>query len=241
MRLDQFLVFKELCETRNKAAWMIQKGFVKVNGSVINQKSLKIADDDEIEIIQDQRVYVSLGGYKLEKALKKLNFDLSDKIALDVGASTGGFTDCALQHGAKKVIALDVGQNQLHHSLQSDDRVLSLENTDIRNFVPEDHGFKTFEFIMIDVSFISLTKILPILSPLLDADGYLFALFKPQFEQSERVKFKKGIIKSEELRNHTLNEIKKFLIANEFQLHGVVETDVDKKQKNVEYMLLISK
>src|SRR5688572_31937506 len=130
IRLDQHLVDQGKAESRNKAVWMIEQGWVMVNGKVQTQKSLKIHLNDQIEIKPDKRIYVSQGGYKLEKAIKEFKLDFSNKNILDIGASTGGFVDCALQHGANKVVALDIGEGQLHKSLIGNEKVFSLEKAD---------------------------------------------------------------------------------------------------------------
>lgn len=239
LRLDQVLVKKGLCETRNKAVWTIEQGWVKVNGKVCLQKSLPVSPEDEIIIETDRRIYVSQGGYKLEKALQDFHIDLTESTILDIGASTGGFTDCALQHGAKTVVAIDIGEGQLHHSLQKNKNVFSFEKVDIRTVSPEDLPISCFDFILVDVSFISLEFVFPYLKKFLSPKGKVIALLKPQFEQVERRKYKNGIIKSEKVRLNAITKIQQHILNNGFVVEQFTQTDADGKEKNIEYLLLL--
>jgi 23S rRNA (cytidine1920-2'-O)/16S rRNA (cytidine1409-2'-O)-methyltransferase len=181
LRLDQWLVAHGYAETRSRAQWLIDTGLVWVRGQPCHKPSLVIADASQVEVRGDGLRYVSRGGLKLERALQAFGVHAAGVIALDIGASTGGFTDCLLQHGARRVYALDVGTRQLASRLREDSRVISLEGRNIRTFraaeLPE-----AVELITIDVAFISLVHVLPLLPPFLGRRGRVVALVKPQFE-----------------------------------------------------------
>jgi len=240
IRLDQRLVDMSLAETRTKAVWMIEQGWVKVNGKICTQKSLKINLNNRIEIVKDKRFYVSQGGYKLEKALQHFKIDVTGFSVLDIGASTGGFTDCVLQHGAKMVVAIDIGEGQLHHSLQNHPQVSSLEKTDIRNIDPGELTINKFDLIVIDVSFMSLELVFPHLHKFQKKDTIILALLKPQFEQKERRKYKNGIIKTEKVRMEAILKVEEHIVQNGYIIQGMIPTDADGKEKNIEYILMLS-
>ena len=190
MRLDIYLVEKKYFESRNKAKNEIEAGNVIVNGKKILKGSFEVSDSDEIKITGDICPYVSRGGYKLESAIKSFNLDFKDKVVLDIGSSTGGFTDCALQNGAKQIFALDVGSSQLHEKLRNDSRVVVLENTNILDYTPS----TKLDILVMDVSFVSIEYLLPKLSELIDDNNYLMCLIKPQFEVG-KIHLKNGIVK----------------------------------------------
>ena len=182
-RLDLILVERELFETREKAKREIMAGNVIVNEQVETKAGTMFMDNDKLKIrIKDKLKYVSRGGLKLEKAIKTWDLDFKDKLVLDIGASTGGFTDCALQNGAKYVYSVDVGKNQLDWKLRNDERVLSLEEMHIKDLKQEDINNEKVNFIVIDVSFISLTKVIPYFKKFLAKTGKIVMLVKPQFE-----------------------------------------------------------
>ena len=185
-RLDVLLVKLGYYETRNKAQNAIESNDIKVNGNIINTSSYKVNEDCKIEVISNSLPYVSRGGLKLEKALKVFEIDLKNKIILDIGASTGGFTDCSLQNGAEKVYALDVGENQLHESLRTNNKVVSLEKTNFRTIDIEEYKKYQIDVIVVDVSFISLSYIFENASKIIDKDKIVIALIKPQFETSKK-------------------------------------------------------
>lgn len=239
IRLDQYLVKSGMAETRNKAVWMIEQGWVTVNGKRCDQKSLKISEGDEIILKPTKRIYVSQGGYKMEKAIAEFGLEFTGKNILDVGASTGGFTDCALQHGAASVTAIDIGEKQIHPSLKEHPQVVSLEKTDIRNIEPADLKIQSFDFILVDVSFISLEFVFPFLHKFLSSDGKIIALLKPQFEQVERRKYKNGIIKSEKVRLSAIEKVQEHILNNGYEVEKLTSTDADGKEKNIEYLLLL--
>ena len=178
MRLDVYLSEKNLTKSRAAAAALIKAGAVSVNGNIVEKSAFEVGENDDVKIVGETLKYVGRGGLKLEKALEIGKIDLSGKTCLDIGASTGGFTDCMLQNGAKTVYAVDVGTNQLDEKLRKDARVVSLENTDIRDFFLN----SDVDFIGADVSFISLKLVLPHIFRLLKKDGKAVVLVKPQFE-----------------------------------------------------------
>ena len=190
MRLDLYLVDNNYFESRNKAKMEIEAGNVFVNDKKILKGSFDVTDNDIIKISEDICPYVSRGGYKLESAIKSFNLSFKDKTILDIGSSTGGFTDCALQNGAKLVYALDVGTSQLHEKLREDNRVIILENTNILDYDPD----IKFDILVMDVSFVSIEYLLPKLSELIDDNNYLMCLIKPQFEVG-KIHMKNGIVK----------------------------------------------
>jgi 23S rRNA (cytidine1920-2'-O)/16S rRNA (cytidine1409-2'-O)-methyltransferase len=181
LRLDQWLVAHGHAETRSRAQWLIETGLVWVHGQLCRKASLVVADTSQIEIHGDGLLYVSRGGLKLERALWAFRVNVAGRVALDIGASTGGFTDCLLQHGAQRVYALDVGTGQLAAVLRDDPRVISLEGRNVRTFQAAELP-DAVELITVDVAFISLVHVLPLLPPFLGLHGRVVALVKPQFE-----------------------------------------------------------
>jgi len=182
MRLDQFLVSKNFVESREKAKRLIKEGKIKINDKICLKPSYQVKPEDKIEIKENLK-FVSRGGEKLLFALKEFNISPLNKICLDIGASTGGFVDCLIKNGAKKVYAIDIGTNQLHPCLRNNRRVISLEKTDIRKF----EANKKFDLITVDLSFISLKLFLKKIKNLLSQKGDLILLFKPQFEVGKNI------------------------------------------------------
>lgn len=239
MRLDVYLAEKRLCKSRAAAQCLINIGGVVVNGKTAVKNSLEVTDADEISIIEIKLPkYVGRGGQKLEHALELWSVDLNGKLCIDVGASTGGFTDCMLQNGAARVFAVDVGRDQLHEKLRSDSRVVSLEQTDIRDF---SLSGKLADFIGADVSFISLKAILPHVYRLLKTGGMAVALIKPQFEAGRKNLNKKGIVRSESARLKSVVEIKEFAAQCGFELIGTEQSPITGGDGNVEYLLALKK
>lgn len=236
MRLDQFLLRENFFDSREKARQAIVAGGVQVNGALACKPAQEVTPQDLIEVERSVIRYVSRGGIKLERAIVEFNLIFENKTVLDVGASTGGFTDCALQHGAARVIAVDVGKNQLHESLRKNPNVVSLEETDIRTLSAEQAGRKTVDFIVADVSFISAKKVLLPMKNFLSPGGEMLLLVKPQFEQQEKKQFKGGIIKDEINRRSALEEVVKEAKRHGFQLHGVTETAAGGSRQNIEYL-----
>ena len=210
-RLDIVLTQLRLAKSRTSAQEMIKEGSVSVNGRVITKASEKVDSDiDSIAVSEHSSVekYVGRGGFKLETAINQYGIDLNEKICLDIGASTGGFTDCMLKNGAKKVFAVDVGTNQLAESLRNDNRVISLEKLDIRKADKE--VYEKVDFISIDVSFISLKNILPELKRFSSDNAYCVALIKPQYENGKVKNGKNGVIKDPKVHKRIVDDIRLF-------------------------------
>ena len=230
MRLDKFLFENGYTESRSKAVEMIKRGLVKVEGKVVSKPSLDIGNQD-VEILEGLK-YVSRAGEKLEAALNGFGISVEKKVCLDVGASTGGFVQCLLSNGAKLVYAVDVGKGQLHESLKSDSRVVSFEETDIRNFDCD----ILFDFASIDVSFISLRLVLPKVFELVKIGGSVVALFKPQFEVGKD-NVKKGIVRREKIVDKVMKEFIEFSRHLGFEFRGSLKSPIKGKQGNQEYLL----
>lgn len=231
MRLDKKLLEDGFFKTRNKASDAISKGLVSVNGKVILKASFNV--EDEIIVIDDSAYkYISRGGYKLEKAISFFNLDFTNKVVVDIGSSTGGFTDCALKSGAKKVFSIDVGTDQLDESLRNDKRVISLENT---NFLNVSDSFENDYFVM-DVSFISITKLLPKIKEMLE-NRKLVTLIKPQFEAG-KISFKNGILNDRKQHELIIKEILDFSKEIGLVLRGITYSPIKGKNGNIEYLAL---
>ena len=215
-RVDVLLVEQGLFETREKAKRAIMAGIVYSNETRLDKPGEKVPTDSILTVKGKALPYVSRGGLKLEKALKVFDLDIKDKILLDIGASTGGFTDCALQNGAKMSYALDVGYNQLAWKLRQDERVIVMERTNFRYVTPTDLAGNMPNFASIDVSFISLKLILPVLKTLLVSGSHVVALVKPQFEAGREQVGKKGIVRDPKIHEIVLNKIIEFSLANRF-------------------------
>ena len=231
MRADKF--FAEKFGSRTKSAEAIEKGLVLVNGKVIKAKS-EIKETDEITFIQAKESFVSNGGYKLDRAIKSFNFDCKNKIFVDIGASTGGFTDCLLQNHAKMVYTVDVGESLLHESLLGDQRIVQMENTNARYLKKEDFSEK-IEGVVTDVSFISLRLIFPVIKEILCEEGSAFVLIKPQFECEKKHIGKSGIV-TPSAHAGIVEKVLGYLTDNGLYAHGIVNAPV-RKGKNIEYIL----
>lgn len=242
MRLDVYLTEKRICRSRSAAQQLINLGGVTVNGKTAVKNSLEVADTDEVKIVELMLPkYVGRGGRKLERALELWNIELGGKTCLDIGSSTGGFTDCMLQYGAAGVFAVDVGSGQLDGKLRADGRVISLENTDIRDFTFDNYDISAAEFIGTDVSFISLKLVLPHIYRLLAEGGKAVALIKPQFEAGRGSLSKKGIVRDEKTRLRCVEEIKRFAEQCGFAVIGTAESPITGGDGNVEYLLGLRK
>ncbi len=206
MRIDKLLFSRGLAKSREAAQRMIREGNISVNGKVITKSSLDVPDDCDIKIIGETLKYVSRGGLKLERALDEFGIDVSGLDCVDIGASTGGFTDCLLQRGAAHVRAVDVGRSQLDASIEKDARVTSFEGMNARYIIPEDIGGKC-QLAVCDVSFISLTLILPAVSGLLLPEGRFIALIKPQFEAGRENIGKNGIVKDRNIHAEVIERV----------------------------------
>lgn len=234
-RLDKELVRRNLVETRTKAQELITSGAVIIDGKVQTKASLKVAENAEIKITDtDVLKYVSRGGFKLEKAIDVFGVNVKDKVVLDIGSSTGGFTDCCLQHGAKKVIAVDVGTDIMHKSLRENPMVELHENTNIKD-LPH-NKFSCVNLIVVDVSFVSLERIVEKVNGeniLVD----MICLIKPQFECGKQIATKYGgVIKSKTVHKDVLNKVVKFFNKNNFFLLGLDFSPIKGGDGNVEYI-----
>lgn len=242
MRLDVYLTEKGICRSRSAAQQLINLGGVTVNGKTAVKNSLEVADSDEVKIVELMLPkYVGRGGQKLERALELWSVDLGGKTCLDIGSSTGGFTDCMLQSGAARVFAVDVGSGQLNEKLRADERVISLENTDIRGFSFDGYGISAADFIGTDVSFISLKLVLPHIYRLLAEGGKAVALIKPQFEAGRGSLSKKGIVRDEKTRLRCVEEIKRFAEQCGFTVMGTSISPITGGDGNIEYLLGLRK
>lgn len=237
VRIDKFLVDKFNIKSRNIAQSMIKNQSIKINGEIINKSNLFVDDDDNIEIIQMEK-YVSRGAYKLLKAISEFKVVLENKIVLDIGSSTGGFTQVLLENNVKKVYALDVGTKQLDKMLKNNEKVISLENT---NFIKIDINLiPDISFITCDVSFISIKKILLKIIDLNFKNMQGIFLLKPQFElSSKEISEGKGRVKSKYL-NDVLNDFKQFCQMNNFKINKIIESPIlGAKKQNTEYLVFL--
>jgi len=237
-RLDILVFEKGFAETRTKAQAFIMGGSVFVNNQVQYKPSALVSDEDIIEI-KNINPYVSRGGLKLESALRALNIDVKGYICLDIGASTGGFTDCMLQKGAIKVYSVDVGSGQLHYKLRNDKRVINIENVNFRYF--DDALLKDkVDFTTIDVSFISLDKILPMVYKTICENSSILAMIKPQFEL-EPSEIKKGVVRDEKLRQKAISKIKNFALSLGFKIISEADSELKGPKGNLEHFVLLEK
>ncbi len=239
-RLDLILVEREIFETRERAKREIMAGNVLVNEKVETKAGTMFKDTEDLIIrVKDRLRYVSRGGLKLEKAIKVWNLDFKDKLVLDIGASTGGFTDCALQNGAKRVYANDVGTNQLDWKLRNDERVVSLEEKHIKDLEIEDLENNKVDFIVIDVSFISLTKVIIYFDKFLKTGGKAVILIKPQFEVGKEKIGRNGIVENEEYHDEAIKKIIYFIKDLGYELLGVEDSPIKGTKGNKEFLMLI--
>ncbi|HOK20833.1 MAG TPA: TlyA family RNA methyltransferase [Candidatus Paceibacterota bacterium] len=239
MRLDVFLVNKGFSESRSKAEEIIKSGKVKVNGKVIKKPAFLVEPNTNIEVESAAPSYVSRGGEKLAEALKIFQIDVKNKTCLDIGASTGGFTDCLLKNGAKLVYAVDVGKNQLHPSLRKNEHVVSFEETDIRNFsLPKN---TKVDFVCVDVSFISVIPIVKLIKKFLKPDGEAVILIKPQFEVGRGNLNKRGVVKNPLKSQQAVEEILKIVQREGYRIKGPIAPSLKGKAGNQEFLLYLKK
>ena len=240
VRLDLYLFENGFTESREKAKALIMSGIVYVN----DQKELKpgrdIKSDDIVEVRGSTLKYVSRGGLKLEKAMQEFPIELKDCICMDIGASTGGFTDCMLQNGAKKVYSIDVGYGQLAWKLRSDERVVNLERTNFR-YVTHEQIPEDIDFASVDVSFISLKIILPVMYELLKDDGEAVCLIKPQFEAGREKVGKKGVVRDVNVHTEVIENIVSFASSQKFKVSGLSYSPVKGPEGNIEYLIYLKK
>ena len=235
MRLDEYVHHNGYTESRSKAQDIILAGCVFVNGVKVTSKAQKIKDTDKIEIIQNRK-YVSRAGEKLEKALVEFNLSVENKVCLDIGASTGGFTDCLLHYGAKKVYALDVGHNQLVYKLRNDKRVISIEAFNAKDIKRGMFEGETPSIVVSDVSFISISKIAPIIFKELYDLEYWVSLIKPQFEAEKGEVSKGGIIKDDILRERIVNNAINRITSVGFKEINRTISPIKGSKGNIEYL-----
>ncbi|MCR5629442.1 TlyA family RNA methyltransferase [Eubacterium sp.] len=239
-RLDVLLVNKGLCESRQKAKAIIMSGNVYVENQKEDKAGSMFDVNANIEVRGHVLPYVSRGGLKLEKAINNYNLDLKDKICMDVGASTGGFTDCMLQNGAIKVYSVDVGHGQLAWKLRNDERVVCMEKTNIRYVTNEDIP-DLIDFTSIDVSFISLTLVLPVVKNLLNIGGEVVALIKPQFEAGREKVGKKGVVRDPEVHFEVIEKVVNFSNELGFKLLDIEFSPIKGPEGNIEYLIHLKK
>jgi len=236
MRLDKFLISQNYVESREKAKFLIEQGLVKINGKTAKKVAYKVKSEDIIEVENDD-IFVSRSGNKLEAAIKHFNLDVKDYICLDIGASTGGFTDCLLRFGAKKVYTVDVGTDQLHSKLRKNPRVICYEEADFREFERSEIE-ENLDIIVIDVSFISIKEIFDYIKPFLSEGIEIIALYKPQFEVGKG-NIKKGIANDEEVVRESLEDFSKYIEKYDLQVADSIKSPLKGKEGNQEYLLLI--
>lgn len=235
MRADKF--FAEKFGSRTKAAEAIEKGLVLVNGRAIRTKD-EVSETDAIQLITPKVQYVSNGGYKLHRAITCFAFSCEGKVFADIGASTGGFTDCLLQNGARRVYAIDVGESLLHDSLAEDKRIVRMENTNARYLTSTDFP-ERLDGIVTDVSFISLRLIFPAVTQIIDEEGFIVALIKPQFECENKKIGKSGIVHTS-AHVDIITKVCGYAADSQLYVHDIVNAPV-RKGKNIEYVVLLKK
>jgi len=239
-RLDVLLVKRNLAESREKAKAYIMAGNVFVDGVREDKAGQSFEETVQIEVKGLAMKYVSRGGFKLEKAVEQFGVQLEGKTCMDVGSSTGGFTDCMLQNGAVKVFAIDVGTNQLAWKLRTDERVVSMEKTNIRYVTPEDIG-QLVEFVSIDVAFISLSKVLGPVYELMAEDAEIVCLIKPQFEAGREKVGKKGVVRDKKVHEEVVVAVTSMAAATGFELLRLDYSPIKGPEGNIEYLLYARK
>lgn len=235
-RLDVLLVNQGLADSREKAKAVIMSGNVYVNGQKEDKAGTMFDEKSIIEVKGAVLKYVSRGGLKLEKAMENFNISLAGKVCMDVGASTGGFTDCMLQNGAVKVYSVDVGHGQLAWKLRQDERVCCMEKTNIRYVTPQDIE-EPVSFASIDVSFISLTKVLLPVKNLLTPDGQIGCLIKPQFEAGREKVGKKGVVRDKAVHEEVIRMVSSYAVSIGFELLNLEFSPIKGPEGNIEYLL----
>ncbi|MBE6075130.1 MAG: TlyA family RNA methyltransferase [Selenomonas ruminantium] len=239
-RLDVLLVERGLAGSRERAKRMIMAGEVLVDNQKVDKAGATVKPEAEIRLLGNDIPYVSRGGLKLEKAMQEFGVRIEGRSCADIGASTGGFTDCMLQNGAVRVFAIDVGYGQLAWKLRTDARVVNMERTNIRNVTPEDIG-QLLDFASIDVAFISLTKVLPVAFTLLKEDGELVALIKPQFEAGREFVGKKGVVREPSVHEDVIRKVTAFARELGFVPMALTFSPVKGPEGNIEYLIRLTK
>ena len=239
-RLDTVIVELGFAETRSKASAIIMSGEIYVNGQKETKAGYAVKDTDKIEFKGKKMPFVSRGGYKLEKAMKSFDISLEDCVCMDIGASTGGFTDCMLQCGAIKVYSIDVGYGQLAWKLRTDERVVNLERTNFR-YLTKETVTEDIDFASIDVSFISLKKILPVLFDFLKYNGKSVALIKPQFEAGKDKVGKKGVVRDINVHKDVVRMVLDYAMSIGFDVAGLDYSPIKGPEGNIEYLAYLKK
>ncbi len=238
VRLDQLLVDRGFYPSREKAKANIMAGKIMVEEQKVDKAGTKVSEDAGIRIIGEVIPFVSRGGLKLAGAVENFNIELENKVVLDIGASTGGFTDCALQNGARRVFAVDVGYGQLAWKLRQDSRVTSMERTNARYLTLEQLG-EVVDIVTIDVAFISLEKILPVVPPLLSTGGQVIALIKPQFEAGKEYVGKKGVVRDQKVHQHVIKKVLGVSRQLNLVVKGLYYSPIRGPEGNIEYLLYL--
>ena len=239
-RLDVYLHKNGFCESRERAQNRIKAGEVSVNGTPVTKCGAQVCEEDTVTLTGEGMRYVSRAGDKLAAVLSEFSVDLNGLTCIDAGASTGGFTDCMLQNGAAKVFAIDVGTDQLHPSLRSNPKVVSMEQTDIRDVTSEELGGEA-DFLAADVSFVSLTKVLPSMVSLVRTGGRLACLIKPQFEAGREWIGKNGIVKDRKVHKNVIKNVLAFATGLGLRIDGVTRSPIQGGSGNIEYLFLGTK
>lgn len=239
-RLDCCLVEEGLCQSREMAKSLIMEGKVYVNNQKSDKPGTMVSEKDTVELRGETLRYVSRGGLKLEKAVKVFGIELSEKVCMDIGASTGGFTDCMLQNGAKRVFSVDVGYGQLAWKLRNDERVVNMERTNIR-FVTEEQIGVLLDFVSVDVAFISLKLVLPVAYSLMRGGGRIVALIKPQFEAGREKVGKKGVVRDIGVHKEVVKTVVSFAQELGFDVKGIDFSPIRGPEGNIEYLMYAEK
>ena len=239
-RLDQLVFERGFTESRERAKTTIMSGIVYVNGQKADKPGMPVAPDAEIEVRGNALPFVSRGGFKLDKALKVFPVDPAGKTCIDCGASTGGFTDVLLQHGAKKVYAVDVGYGQLAWKLRTDERVVNMERTNVRHITAEEIP-EPLDMAVMDVSFISIKLVIPAVGKLLKDGADYICLIKPQFEAGKEEVGKKGVVRDKNVHLSVINSFLEFVETSEFTLMGLDYSPIRGPEGNIEYLAWLKK
>lgn len=239
-RLDILVTERGLVESREKAKTLIMAGQVYVDGQKADKPGDTFSEDAAVEVRGKGLPYVSRGGLKLEKAMREFGLQLQGRTCMDIGASTGGFTDCMLQNGAQRVYSVDVGYGQLAWSLRTNPRVVNLERTNAR-YLTREQVPEEIDFFSVDVSFISLTLILPAVRPLLAEHGQAVCLIKPQFEAGREKVGKKGVVRDKAVHEEVIEKIRSFALENGFSVLGLTFSPVKGPEGNIEYLIYLER
>lgn len=239
-RLDSAIFEQGLAESREKAKTLIMAGVVYVNNQKADKAGMTVKDDDILEVRSNPLKYVSRGGLKLEKAMESFSLKLDNMICADIGASTGGFTDCMLQNGAAKVYAIDVGYGQLAWKLRTDERVVNMERTNFR-YVTHENIQDELDFCSVDVSFISLSIIVPVMRELMKQNACAVCLIKPQFEAGREKVGKKGVVRDKKVHIETVENTVNMMVSNNMTVLGLDYSPVKGPEGNIEYLIFVKK